>query len=212
MFVSPSVEGVAIPNSKIVTIDLGKTYDITAIQYLKFMNEYTSAGIKISIANEERNIVATQTLSLNTERIESGQRMSNGTLRKYFVADKLNINVSWEMIPSFRNETVDGGWGAEDLKNFYESAADKLFSKKVFVLLGTADTERESKNFNASAEADIQGRNRFERGKNYLSKAKNKAAELKLPFNWTEIFVPGVGHSNSNMSKFAFASLFSEIQ
>lgn len=64
-------------------------------------------------------------LSLNTERIESGQRMSNGTLRKYFVADKLNINVSWEMIPSFRNETVDGGWGAEDLKNFYESAAGR---------------------------------------------------------------------------------------
>ena len=64
-------------------------------------------------------------LSLNTERIESGQRMSNGTLRKYFVADKLNVNVSWEMIPSFRNETVDGGWGAEDLKNFYESAAGR---------------------------------------------------------------------------------------
>ena len=64
-------------------------------------------------------------LSINTERIESGQRMSNGTLRKYFIADKLNLSVSWEMIPSFRNETVDGGWGAEDLKNFYESAAGR---------------------------------------------------------------------------------------
>lgn len=64
-------------------------------------------------------------LSLNTERIESGQRMSNGTLRKYFIADKLNLSVSWEMIPSFRNETVDGGWGAEDLKNFYDSAAGR---------------------------------------------------------------------------------------
>ena len=64
-------------------------------------------------------------LSLNVERIESGQRMSNGTMRKYFIADKLNINASWEMIPSFRNETVDGGWGAEDLKNFYESAAGR---------------------------------------------------------------------------------------
>ena len=64
-------------------------------------------------------------LSLNVERIESGQRMSNGTLRKYFIADKLNISASWEMIPSFRNETVDGGWGAEDLKAFYESAAGR---------------------------------------------------------------------------------------
>jgi hypothetical protein len=64
-------------------------------------------------------------LSLNVERIESGQRMSNGTLRKYFIADKLNLSVSWEMVPSFRNETVDGGWGAEDLKAFYESAAGR---------------------------------------------------------------------------------------
>jgi hypothetical protein len=64
-------------------------------------------------------------LSINTERIESSQRMANGTLRKYFIADKLNLNVSWDMIPSFRNETADGGWGAEDIKNFYESSAGR---------------------------------------------------------------------------------------
>jgi hypothetical protein len=64
-------------------------------------------------------------LSLNVNRIETGQRMANGTMRKYFVADKLSINASWEMLPSFRNETVDGAWGAEDLKNFYESAAGR---------------------------------------------------------------------------------------
>jgi hypothetical protein len=49
--------------------------------------------------------------------------MANGTTRKYFIADKLNLSASWEMVPSFRNETVDGAWGAEDLKAFYESAA-----------------------------------------------------------------------------------------
>ena len=64
-------------------------------------------------------------LSFNTIRIENGQRMANGTMRKYFIADKLSISVSWDMIPSFRNETVDGGWGAEDLKNFYESPAGR---------------------------------------------------------------------------------------
>lgn len=54
-------------------------------------------------------------------RIEQQQRMSNGTMRKYFVSDKKQFNVSWTMLPSFRNETVDGGWAAEDLKTFYES-------------------------------------------------------------------------------------------
>ena len=64
-------------------------------------------------------------LSFNNNRIEQSTRMANGTLRKYFIADKLNLSVSWEMIPSFRNETVDGGWGAEDIKNFYESSAGR---------------------------------------------------------------------------------------
>lgn len=58
-----------------------------------------------------------------TLRIEQSQRMSNGTLRKYVVADKKQWDVSWSMLPSYRNETVDGGWSAEDLKTFYESEA-----------------------------------------------------------------------------------------
>ena len=71
--------------------------------------------------------------------------MSNGTLRKYFVADKLNVNVSWEMIPSFRNETVDGGWGAEDLKNFYESAAGRgAFSIKLNPTVFSTDLVEQS--------------------------------------------------------------------
>lgn len=56
-----------------------------------------------------------------TIRIEQNQRMANGLLRKYHVASKKQWDVSWNMLPSYRNETVDGGWGAEDLKTFYES-------------------------------------------------------------------------------------------
>ena len=97
-------------------------------------NTYTSAtatrnGLSLSNANSLRFRRLTEhnraPLSLSTERIESSQRMANGTLRKYFIADKLNLSVSWEMIPSFRNETVDGAWGAEDIKNFYESSAGR---------------------------------------------------------------------------------------
>lgn len=66
-----------------------------------------------------------QPLSINIQRIEQSSRMANGTTRKYFIADKLSVSLSWEMVPSFRNETVDGAWGAEDLKAFYESAAGR---------------------------------------------------------------------------------------
>jgi len=87
-----------------------------------------------------------------------------------------------------------------------------FFSTPLFVLLGMDDTIRESKDFNATAEADAQGKNRFERGKYFYNLAKNKAEEIKTPFNWTEIFVPNVGHSNAGMAKFAFSSFFMDKQ
>ena len=51
--------------------------------------------------------------------------MNNGTLRKFFVADKENISVSWNMLPSSYTYTVDGGYGALDLKSFYDGTAAK---------------------------------------------------------------------------------------
>ena len=60
-----------------------------------------------------------------TLRIEQNQRMANGLLRKYYVADKKQWDISWTMLPSYRNETTDGGWGAEDIKQFYESSDGK---------------------------------------------------------------------------------------
>ncbi|NDB86706.1 MAG: hypothetical protein EB127_29030, partial [Alphaproteobacteria bacterium] len=39
-------------------------------------------------------------LSFNKTRIETQQRMINGSMRSYFVAEKLNISWSWDMLPS----------------------------------------------------------------------------------------------------------------
>jgi hypothetical protein len=58
-------------------------------------------------------------LELGTERIEKIVRTSNGTLRKTHIADKRKFQLSWDMLPSYRTLTVDGGWGAEDLRSFY---------------------------------------------------------------------------------------------
>lgn len=63
------------------------------------------------------------TVSIN--RIEKVQRMSNGTLRKFSINDKKIISTSWANLPSRSNYTVDGFYGARDIKDFYESSSGK---------------------------------------------------------------------------------------
>lgn len=79
-------------------------------------------------------------LSFNKERIENRQRMINGTMRSYHVADKLAISWSWDMLPSrsfnkdplFNNSgkptaselaqyTSDNGAGGVEILNWYEN-------------------------------------------------------------------------------------------
>lgn len=80
-------------------------------------------------------------LSFTPQRIEQRQRTINGRMRSYHVADKISMNVSWNMLPSRRYYTVpdfnnsgtspyknqigeftsDGGAGGVDLLDWYEN-------------------------------------------------------------------------------------------
>lgn len=59
-------------------------------------------------------------LAIAVERIETSQRMANGTMRKYYVADKRTFSTSWDMLPNRAIYTVDGLWGADDMEDFYK--------------------------------------------------------------------------------------------
>ena len=39
-------------------------------------------------------------IGMTNERIEQRQRMANGTMRSFFIADKLSVSTSWSMLPS----------------------------------------------------------------------------------------------------------------
>jgi hypothetical protein len=61
-------------------------------------------------------------IGITQQRIEQSQRMANGSLRKFFVADKKEFSVSWTMLPGSKIYTVDNEWGALDLIEFYNSS------------------------------------------------------------------------------------------
>ena len=60
-----------------------------------------------------------QPLSVDVNRIESRQRMANGIMRKYFIADKKTFTTSWSDLPTLDTQTVDGFLGAAGIESFY---------------------------------------------------------------------------------------------
>lgn len=66
-------------------------------------------------------------INLSFDKIENKERMANGTLRKFVVATKRNIKVSWEDLPRQDAHTADGFWGANSIKSFYNSNGNSAF-------------------------------------------------------------------------------------
>ena len=81
-------------------------------------------------------------MQFNTQRIEQRERTINGRMRSYHIADKLNISVSWNMLPSrgyaglpgysettglspdirtTDEYTADGGAGGGEILDWYEN-------------------------------------------------------------------------------------------
>jgi hypothetical protein len=60
-------------------------------------------------------------LSIDVERIEKKQRLADGTMRKFIIADKRTFQTSWSMLPKLSSQTVDGFWGGDDIETFYNT-------------------------------------------------------------------------------------------
>jgi hypothetical protein len=69
--------------------------------------------------------------SLEIERIEKTQRMSNGSLRKIWIADKKLFSANWSMLPTYNTMTVDGGMGASEIQSFYLNKGKGAFKVKI---------------------------------------------------------------------------------
>lgn len=82
------------------------------------------AGIQISLNNSTWYKLTDHNRSeiqISQQVIERSSRMANGTMRKYVVAKKNVIGVSWERVPSQTTYTVDGNKSSEWLEAFYNA-------------------------------------------------------------------------------------------
>jgi hypothetical protein len=85
---------------------------------------YFDTGTKVSEHNRS-------SINIDVDRFEKTQRMSNGSLRKIWIADKKNISSSWSNLPTYSTLTVDGGMGAEDIRAFYLNKGKGTFKIKI---------------------------------------------------------------------------------
>lgn len=60
-------------------------------------------------------------LDISYDRYEKSVQLSNGLTRKYVIATKRSINLSWDNLPSSASVTVDKGAGAYELQKFYDN-------------------------------------------------------------------------------------------
>ena len=79
------------------------------------------------------------------------------------------------------------------------------FSKRLVVLLGADDTDPRHPSLPRTSGAMQQGPHRYARGQAFFARAREAAARLDLPLDWTLASVPGVGHSNARMAPHAAA-------
>ena len=63
-------------------------------------------------------------ISLSSERIEKRERMINGRMRSYHIADKLKIDISWDLLPS-RSYTTNPNFAIEDVSATQNTPAHK---------------------------------------------------------------------------------------
>lgn len=60
-------------------------------------------------------------LNVTDNRIGSSDRMANGRLRKYHVADKRSWSCSWDLLPAPTSYTADGHAGGKEIEAFYRA-------------------------------------------------------------------------------------------
>ena len=87
-------------------------------------------------------------------------------------------------------------YGIKNLEEYSDRIKTSL-QKEVYILAGEKDTE--SNMLNLLPEDNAEGKNRYERAKNFYNSAKEFANNNSIEFNWEFISMPNVGHHSKDV-------------
>jgi poly(3-hydroxybutyrate) depolymerase len=119
------------------------------------------------------------------------------------VSQIVSANAGWYMMPDFEQDFPYG------LRRSAVSRANLAAALQlpVTILLGDADNDPEHPNLRRSPQAMAQGDHRLERGYVFFETAREYAGQMKIPFNWQLVTVPGADHDNRLMAPAAIPYL-----
>lgn len=76
-------------------------------------------------------------LDLSYDRFEKSVQLANGLTRKYVIATKKSLSLSWDNLPSNASATVDSGAGAYELQKFYDNNFNNSITVTTFTDQGS---------------------------------------------------------------------------
>ncbi|MDR0429341.1 MAG: succinylglutamate desuccinylase/aspartoacylase family protein [Tannerellaceae bacterium] len=101
---------------------------------------------------------------------------------------------------TFPDTTQDYPYGVRNIPYITPEAIKKYLAKPIILQLATGDTIRESY-LRKTPQAEMQGRNRYERGNKFYQYLRQIAAEHNWPCNWQKIEEEGLGHQSVEMGQ-----------
>jgi predicted esterase len=113
----------------------------------------------------------------------------------YRIDTAVAANPGWYLLPDENYRYPCG------IENLSQQAIDlaAAYASKLVITLGTEDNDPNARCLNHGTCAEMQGSNRYDRGRFFYDFARRDALDRGLPFNWELVEVPGVGHDANGM-------------
>jgi poly(3-hydroxybutyrate) depolymerase len=120
-------------------------------------------------------------------------------------ARAIAANPGWYTMPTYTGHKFP--YSLRD-SNLPEARLRESFGRDFLLMLGEEDQDPNDPELRKTAEAEEQGKTRFERGHTYFTAAQAEAASLHANFNWQMATVPGAHHSDKQMARAAILQFF----